>query len=103
MAMARQEIIEYLERFSDNRYQRIKGVSYWLERDFMTVQCNVMVFQTDVQIFGDMVYCIVSRHLNNDDVNVRFGNREQINSIVNTYVIQKEFKLEDYQDEKEDL
>ena len=93
MAMSREEIIKDLEYLSDHHFIDKSGIRLYLEKDFMTKQCNVMVFSTDTQIFGDTVWCIVSRHLNNDDVNVRFGNYEQIESIINTYHIERQFKL----------
>ena len=88
--MTNEAIIHNLEQFeSGNRVKRLLGVWFYLERDFMTNQCNVMVFRTDTLIFGKLVYCIVSRHLNNNKVNVRFGSQDQIESIIKHIVLKK--------------
>ena len=92
--MEYKSIIHNLEQFSDgNRCKRLLGVWFYLEREFVTNQCNVMVFRTDTLIFGELVYCIVSIHINIEKVTIRFGTLNQIESIIRTYRIEKEFEL----------
>ena len=66
---------------------------YKLVRDFMTNQCNVMVFDTGIDVFDERIYAVASRHLNNHRVNIRFGTKLQVKSIICCYRIEKEFEV----------
>ena len=87
--MTREEKIEILEILSDQKhYYGLK-----LIRDFMTNRCNVMLCDCDCEILGEHLYAVISRHLDHDGINIRFGNKVQVESIIDTYHIEKEFHL----------
>ena len=66
--------------------------------DFLTKQCNIMIFDTNIEMFEEKIYCIASRHLNDLSVNIRFGNKQQVESIIKSYKysIEKWFIKEDF-------
>ena len=64
-----------------------------LVKEFETNQCRVYVYDTGFAVDYDHIYCIRSYHKNNDKVLTRFGTRQQVESIVATYRIEKEFEL----------
>lgn len=87
--MIHEEQIEILETLSDQK----KYYGLTLIRDFMTKQCNIMVCDCDSAILGEKMYCVISRHINDDKINIRFGNKKQIENMINSYIIEKEFEL----------
>ena len=51
-----------------------------------TVKCTICVYDTEMEFMNTKIYCIASYHRCNGELNVRFGNKEQIESMVNSYV-----------------
>lgn len=60
---------------------------------FYTTQCDVAIYDTDIQIDKIKVYMIKSYHRETRKVLTRFGTKAQIDSIVKTYRIDRRFKL----------
>lgn len=52
---------------------------------FKTTQCECVVYETEWKFNGEKVYCIVSWHNHTGKVNTRFGNKLQIDGMVNSY------------------
>ena len=52
---------------------------------FETTQCVVYVIDTQLEQYNEKIYCLVSVHNNDLSQNVRFGNKKQINSMINSY------------------
>lgn len=51
----------------------------------MTSGVLVNVYHTEHTIIDVPVYCITTHHIKNDKFLVRFGTKQQINSILRTY------------------
>jgi len=64
--------------------------------EFTSNQCQCTVYKMDWIFNGENVYCIVTYHMNNGKVNTRYGNKLQMEGIINTYQCMKKqlFKLE---------
>lgn len=60
---------------------------------YETNQCLVEVFETDIILENHKVYIIRSIHKNNYKQLIRFGTRQQIDSIIRSYIIEKRFEL----------
>ena len=61
--------------------------------EFNTCQCHVMVYDSETTILNLPVYCITSRHFNNDKLTIRFGNKIQIQSIINSNLLNVLYEL----------
>ena len=61
---------------------------------FETCQCYCFVSETEHIIFGEKVYVFESIHKRDNSINIRFGNKLQIEGIINTYRNKKEIDVE---------
>ena len=64
-----------------------------LLKEFETNQCVVKVYDTGFMVDYHNIYMIKSTHKKSGKVNVRFGNKNQIDGIVKTYHIERRFEL----------
>ena len=53
---------------------------------FETNQCTIIVLKLAYKFADEDIYCIISIHKNEGKINTRFGNKTQMEGIVNTYV-----------------
>ena len=53
---------------------------------FETDRCSVFIIDTGLTVFGEKIYSCVSIHKFKEIINVRFGNKTQIESMSKTYV-----------------
>lgn len=60
---------------------------------FETSRVSVFIYDTSQTCFNERIYCITSRNKSTDKILVRFGTKKQIDSIVSTYHLNKEFHL----------
>ena len=62
-------------------------------KEFSTNQCEVEIYDTEYQADFCKIYMIKSIHRKRGKVNIRFGTKSQIDSIVKTYRKETRFKL----------
>ena len=60
---------------------------------FTTAQCDIIILDTELTFEDLKIYCIKSYHRYKQEVNVRFGNKLQIEGMVNSYHLNKRFAL----------
>lgn len=60
---------------------------------FDTCQCLVKVYDTNYEVDFCSIYMVKSHHLKNGKVLIRFGTKAQVQSILNTYKMDKRFSL----------
>lgn len=60
---------------------------------FETNQCMVYVIDPEIELFNEKLYCVISIHKKNLSQNTRFGNKTQLDSMINSYKRIGEFKL----------
>ena len=64
-----------------------------LINSFETAKCKVEIFDTQFTYDLFKVYCVKSLHKASGKVNIRFGTMAQVKQIVNTYHLERRFKL----------
>jgi len=52
---------------------------------FDTCQCTVFVVDTGMTCFCEKIYAIISIHKCSDKINIRFGNKTQVEGMANVY------------------
>lgn len=61
-------------------------MEYHLLECFETVKCNVLVVKLNYRYGNEDIYAIISIHKKEGSINTRFGNKKQMESMVNSYV-----------------
>ena len=69
---------EYIDQLKKEKFME-------LVKEFETTQCVVKVYNTGFCVDWYHIYCITSYHKKNGNTLTRFGNIEQIESILRTY------------------
>lgn len=62
-------------------------------RTFKTTQCEITIFDTEYKVEWYEIYCIKSLHRKSGKAIVRFGTKNQIESIIKSYHLERRFKL----------
>lgn len=64
-----------------------------LIREFKTTQCDISIFDTLFNVEWLEIYCIKSLHIKSGKATIRFGTKDQIESIIKTYHLERRFRL----------
>lgn len=62
-------------------------------KKFETNRMLIYIYSTDVEVFNEPMYIIITKNKITCDTYVRYGNLTQVESIINTYKMKKEFAL----------
>lgn len=71
-----------------NQYQMMLVIQY------ETNCTKIDIYETDININGKLLYVIITTNKTTYEQNTRFGNVTQMKSIINTYHLERKFKLE---------